>query len=153
MKLLGTYNKHTPGSGFTLFELMLVMSIVIIISLFTSSVGVSYYQSQILNETTDNLVSTLRQAQGRAMSGEGNHAFGVFIGDGSYVMFEGQSYESRIIDEDVLFPISSNITIFGPREIIFSELNGNANVADTIYLSLGSKEKQVNILASGYIEK
>ena len=79
MKLLGTYNTYTPVSGFTLFELMLVMTMVVIIGVFTSSIGVSYYQSQILNETTDNLVSTLRQAQGLSMSGKNNHTFGVFI--------------------------------------------------------------------------
>src|SRR3989344_3344755 len=135
MKLPVTYNTYTPVSGFTLFELMLVMAMVVIIGVFTSSIGVSYYQSQILNETTDNLVSTLRQVQGLAMSGKNNHAFGVFI------------------DQDLVFPINSNITISGPSEIIFSELTGNANVTDTLYISLGNKEQQVNILSTGYIDK
>jgi len=153
MKLPVTYNTYTPVSGFTLFELMLVMAMVVIIGVFTSSIGVSYYQSQILNETTDNLVSTLRQVQGLAMSGKNNHAFGVFIDEGSYTMFEGQNYESRLIDQDLVFPINSNITISGPSEIIFSELTGNANVTDTLYISLGNKEQQVNILSTGYIDK
>lgn len=153
MKLPETYSTYSLVSGFTLVELMLVMALVMIIGVFTSSVGVSYYQSQILNETTDNLVSTLRQAQALAMSGENNHAFGVFFAEDSYIMFEGQDYESRLIDQDVVFPISSNVIMSGPSEIIFSELTGSASVADTLYISLGSKEKQVNILASGYIDK
>jgi len=153
MKLPETYSRQRSVSGFTLFELMLVMAMVIIIGVFTSSIGIAYYQSQILNETTDNLVSTLRQAQGSAQSGKNNHAFGVFIDEDSYVLFEGQDYLSRIIDQDVVFPINSNVTISGPSEIIFTELTGNANVSDTLYISLGTKEKQISILDTGYIDK
>lgn len=153
MKLLGTYNTDTSLAGFTLVELLLVMAMVIIIGTFTSSVGVSYYQSQILHETTDNVLSTLRQAQGYAMSGKNNHAFGVFIQEDSYVLFEGQDYASRLSDEDMVFPINSSLTIYGPSEIVFSELTGVANVAGTLYISFGNRETQINVLPSGYIEK
>src|SRR3990167_2427534 len=109
MKLPETYSRHRSVSGFTLFELMLVMAMVIII--------------------------------------------GVFIDEDSYVLFEGQDYLSRIIDQDVVFPINSNVTISGPSEIIFTELTGNANVSDNLYISLGTKEKQISILDTGYIDK
>lgn len=153
MKLPETSSKRKSVSGFTLIELMLVMGLILIIGLLTSSVGISYYQSQILSETTDTLVSVLRQAQGLAQSGKNNSAFGVFISEDSYVMFEGSDYVSRLSDLDLVFSVSPNITMSGPSEIIFSELTGIPNVAETLYVSLGNKEKQVDILATGYIDK
>ena len=153
MKSRGTFSTARLATGFTLVELMLVMALVLIIGIFTSGVGVSYYQSQVLNETADNLASNLRHAQGYALSGKNNQAFGVYIHEDSYVMFEGQSYESRIVAEDMVFPISASITISGPVEVVFSELTGTPDTTETIYLSLGNREKQIDILSSGYIDK
>jgi prepilin-type N-terminal cleavage/methylation domain-containing protein len=153
MKSPGTFSTSRLINGFTLVELMLVMALVLIVGIFTSGVGVSYYRSQVLNETADNLVSSLRHAQGYALSGKDNSAFGVYIHEDSYVMFEGQDYESRVEEEDMVFPISANITMSGPVEIVFSELTGTPNVTETIYLTLGSREKQIDILPSGYIDK
>jgi prepilin-type N-terminal cleavage/methylation domain-containing protein len=153
MKLPETYRSNISSLGFTLVELLLVMALVLIVGMVTSSIGISYYQSQILTETTDNFTSVLRQAQGYAMSGKNNSAFGIFVAEDSYVLFEGQDYESRLSNEDMIFPINSYINISGPSEIIFSPFTGTSNVVDTVYISFGSRAKQVEILSSGYIDK
>lgn len=153
MKSPETYSQVGSTSGFTLVELLLVIALVVIIGLFTSSVGISYYQSELLSEASDNIVSTLRQAQGLAMSGKNASSYGVYFGEDSYVLFEGSYYETREIEEDMVFPLNSNLVITGPREVVFSALTGRASVVDTLLISLGNKEKQVDILPSGFIDK
>lgn len=153
MNLLETSHREIYARGFTFIELMLVIALITLIGAFIAPVGLSYYQSQLLNETSDGLVSALRQAQSFAYTGRHNHAFGVFVTADAYTIFEGDTYASRIISEDMIFPIASTVTVSGLQEIVFSEMSGIPRATGVVTAVSGNKMSHIDILPSGNIER
>lgn len=153
MNLQEIFHREIYVRGFTFIELMLVIALVTIIGVFITPIGLSYYHSQLLNETSDGLVSALRQAQSFAYTGRHNHAFGVFVTADAYTVFEGDTYASRITSEDMIFPIASTVTVTGLQEIVFSEMNGTPRTTGIITVVSGNKMSEINILPSGNIEQ
>lgn len=153
MNLPAVFLERKAVRGFTLTELLLVIGIMLIIAIFTSPIGISFYQTQLLNETSDGLTSALRSAQSFARSGKHNHSFGVRILSDSYVLFEGDSYASRVVGEDDIFHISGTVVLSGIDEIVFSALDGKPNVVGIISISSGSRGREIEILTSGNIER
>ena len=153
MRLPETSHNIKDTLGFTLIELMLVIALMTTIGVFASAIGISFYQSQLLHETSDGLVSALRQAQGYAFSGRHDSAFGVSIEEGAYILFEGDSYAARVVSEDVVFHMASTISVSGPSEIVFSEILGVPSDIGIFSISLGTKETQFEILPSGNIDR
>ena len=91
--------------GFTLTELLIVIAIGII--LVTASVPI-YSNLQVkaqLNESATQVVQTLRTAREYSLSRYQDSAWGVFIDnnlmtDDGYVLYKGDSYETREADYD-----------------------------------------------------
>ena len=153
MNLQETFHREIYIRGFTFIELMLVTALITLIGVFATPVGLSYYQSQLVNEISDGLVSALRQAQGFAYTGKHNHAFGVFITADAYTVFEGDTYASRITSEDMVFPIASTVTVSGLQEIVFSEMSGTPRATGMVTVVSGNKMSQIDVLPSGNIER
>lgn len=152
MNSLETYSKTSVENGFTLIELSLVIALMFMIGAFISPTGISFYKGQLLNESYEGMINALRQAQIFSMTGKNNHSFGLFIQDDSYVVFEGDSYSTRIQSEDVVFTLSPSVTISGIEEIVFSKLTGEPSVLGGIVISVGEKEKQIEVSTSGNID-
>lgn len=153
MNLPVASNNKQKVFGFTLVEVMLVMALTFVVGVFVSPVGVSFYKSQLLNETSDGLVSALREAQSLSMSGKDNQAFGIYMGEGEYVVFTGDTYASRIVSEDLVFPFATSVSITGPSEVTFSKLTGEPSYEGALIVSLGDKERRIEILGSGNIDR
>ena len=153
MNLREIYHKRKSARGFTFIELMLVIALVAILGVFIVPVGLSFYQSQLLGETSDGLVSALRHAQRFALTSTHDNAFGVFITADTYTIFEGSAYASRIVSEDVVFSIASTVTVSGLQEIVFSEMSGTPSAIGSVIISSGNKVSQIDVLASGNIER
>lgn len=153
MKLLGTYRDKDNVLGFTLIEIVLVMALMFLVGVPSYFIGVSFYQTQVLNETSQGLLSSLRQAQLYASTDNHDSAFGVYIEEGSYIFFEGNSYISRVESEDVVAVIPASVTITAPDEIIFSRLEGSPSYVGEIVMNLGTKERKLIILPSGNIDR
>ncbi|PCI19705.1 hypothetical protein COB64_03265 [Candidatus Wolfebacteria bacterium] len=139
--------------GFTILELLLVIGAVIIISALTIPIGVRFYQTQILNETTSDILGTLRRSQNQAAFQKNNSAFGVKILSDSYVLFQGNSYVGRTVTEDESFSLSGGITISGIDEVVFNKLTGISSTTGTITVTSGSDSQILNINAQGKIER
>ena len=140
-------------SGFTLIELLLVITLITLIGIISSPIGISFYRSQLLNETSDGLVSALRQAQSFSMSGKNEHSYGVRILPDAYIIFEGDTYGTRLEGEDQIFPVAAAVTISGIDELVFSKFVGAPNTEGIISVAAGLKETQIEILPSGNIER
>lgn len=152
MNLQEIFHDKQKNFAFTLIELLLVIAIIAIVGLFTSPIGISFYQSQLLNETSSGLLSALRQAQSFSVSGKHDNPFGVYISQDSYVIFEGDSYLSRIESEDQVFMKVSGVDISGSNEIVFSEITGEPSFVGTLFISSGNKQAQIEVRESGNIE-
>ncbi|MFZ2252829.1 MAG: hypothetical protein WAW13_01490 [Minisyncoccia bacterium] len=153
MRLPETSHNIKKTLGFTLIELLLVIALMTTIGIFASAIGISFYQSQLLHETSDGLVSTLRQAQNYAISGRHDSAFGVALQEDAYILFEGDSYNTRVVSEDMIFHMASTISVSGPNEIVFSLIQGAPSNTGIFSISLGTKETHFEIMASGNIDR
>jgi len=139
--------------GFTLLELLLVIGAAILIAAFTIPVGVRFFQNQILDETTSSILGALRRAQNQAISQKNDSVFGVKFLSGSYVLFQGNSYGSRIQSEDESFSLPGGITTAGIEEVVFAKLTGIPNTTGTLTIISGNDSQTLNINAQGSIER
>lgn len=140
-------------NGFTLLELLLVVGAAILIGALTVPIGVHFFQSQTLDETASSILSTLRRAQNQAIYQKNDNSFGIKFLAGSYVLFQGDSYESRIQSEDESFSLPGGITTSGIDEVVFAKLTGIPNTTGTLTITLGNDSQTLDINAQGKIER
>lgn len=131
-------------NGFTLLELIVVISLISLMTIFafpfiSGSVGRSQLQS-----TGWEVQDLLRRAQAQSMSGKGNTQWGVHFETNTFSLFAGATYNA--LDPDTIiydFPYSiqmQSITVNGGgNDIIFTRSKGKtSNFGDVIILDTSS---------------
>jgi prepilin-type N-terminal cleavage/methylation domain-containing protein len=152
MNLPEAFHDKQGAPGFTLVEVLLVIGLVLILGAWIFPVGLSSYQSQILSQTRDGVEDALRKAQNSSRSGKHDRPFGVMIAEDTYTIFEGEEYETRVVQEDEIFPIPDTVLFSGIDEIIFEKMSGNPDRTGTITVSTNSRASIIQILPGGTIE-
>ena len=140
------------SAGFTLIELALVIACTTLLLVFTVPVALQFLGSQTLAETSNTLVSSLRQAHNQAVFQKNDSAFGVKFLATSYVLFQGSSYASRTASEDITIPLSSGITISGMSEIVFAKRTGLPSTTGTLLVQSASNNLSILINQQGVVE-
>jgi len=139
-------------NGFSLIEIIIVITALIIIAALTIPVGVNFYKKELLNETSQDVLNIVRSAREKAIFQKNDSNFGVKFFSGSYVSFRGDSYDSRIPGEDEDYYLPIGISIIGLDQIVFAKLTGNPSVAGIITISFGSEEHKILINEQGLAE-
>lgn len=134
--------------GFSLIELLLVISIVMVMG---GSSAVFY--SRLINQNSvanvsDEITEQLHKAQIYAMVGKNNSSWGVKIVGNTLTLFSsaGASW-----DEDIGLP--SNIGISGWSTVTFSKGTGLADVSPTVVISEGSNSRTLILNSQGVINR
>ncbi len=155
MNLLGTFHVNTTVNerGFTLTELLLSVALFFIIASFLFPISLHVLRTHTLYETTENLLHVLRRAQSMSLTGMNNNSYGVKVHPDSYVLFEGDSYESRRIVSDEVYPLPSSVAITGFDEVVFTALSGTPADAHLLSLSVNEREETIEISALGLITR
>ncbi len=154
-------NKSAPNfrastsilGGFTLIEVMLVVSLLVIIG----GISAPFYQAfQVKNDldVASGIISqTLRRAQVLSQSVDGDSSWGVHIASGSATLFRGATYASRDVSFDEIFEISTNIVPTGFQEIVYSKFYGYPQITGTLTLTSSNNEtRALSINSRGLIE-
>lgn len=136
--------------GFTLIEILVVMSIVAILLVAGFFVSFDSYNRESISAEHTALVSTLEKARSRAMNNINQSRHGVHIEDDSYVVFREFPY-NPIESTNEEIPRNSNIIISGLDEVIFEQLSGETNDDGTITLTEGPRTKNIEISENGLI--
>lgn len=152
MDLPKVLNNNSKSKAFTLIEMLLVIGIAITITALTMPVAVNFYISQGLDETTRDIVETLRRARGLAITQYNDSAFGVRFESGSYILFQGSSYASRAQSEDEIFTFITGIGTSGIIEVVFAKLTGKTDSTGTLIVATGGKSQNISINVQGKIE-
>jgi prepilin-type N-terminal cleavage/methylation domain-containing protein len=139
--------------GFTLIEMLLSVACLGIILAMTVP---SYRMLQIRNDldvSMITLVQSLRRAQLLSQTGSGDTPWGVYVGNGSILIFKGNSYISRDVSSDEETRTPTNIIVSGLSEVTFSKLYGLPSAAGTITLTgLENQTRNVIINQKGMVD-
>lgn len=138
-------------SGFTLIEVLLVVSIMAVASLIVAPVSIDYQQRNDLDTSQITFAQGVRRAQQLSMSGEGDSAWGVNAVSGEIVIFKGNTYATRDTAYDENYDISSAITFTGQLEYDFAKITGLPAQTGTATFTDNNYQKQVVVNAKGIV--
>lgn len=126
-------------AGFSLVELILVMSIMAtLIGLITINL-VNSQQRASLSSLVQNLISDIRQQQIKAMVGDTDggasaNSYGIHIDSNKYVLFRGTSYDPLETSNFAVNLPKNMIFVTPGLDIIFSKVSGEISAAASFQL-------------------
>lgn len=139
--------------GFTLIEVMIVVTIIAIIS-FTAAAMTSqtFLKSEISIESV-HLIDTIRLAQSRSISGYQDGIWGVHMTGSTYTLFKGATYAGRDATYDQVHNLPSGIAATGLTDVIFEMATGETSNVGTITITQQSSgdDAVITINAQGRI--
>ncbi len=139
------------GAGFTLLETLLVVSILALLFAIGLPVAFNFYQAYQFDSEYELLFSLLEQARNQALTNYHEASHGLSINSVNFVLFQGSSFAARTAAQDKTFPRNSAITIAGPSEVVFSQLDGTvASSTFTVSNSYKSHDLYLNSEGSVY---
>lgn len=150
-------------SGFTLLEVILTLAILAVISVISFSYLGGFKSGADLEETANQVVGKLREAQQKSMAGEDNKKWGVHFdnagADPFYEIFSTtNSYASgsTIVEKIYLSNLAPDAIFDTPSagqsiDIIFSKITGVPPSAQNIVINLRGATKTISTETSGRI--
>jgi prepilin-type N-terminal cleavage/methylation domain-containing protein len=118
------FSKKNLG-GFTLIEILIVISLISTLTFFFVSIGLNFYRSQQLENQAQTILQILRRAQVKTMSVELDSSFGVYLTNDNYTLFKGDSYlNNRDPQYDEVFDLPEIINVSGLNEVVFLKMEG-----------------------------
>ena len=147
------HNTSDQNNGFTLVEILISMGIMLILIGVTTPFTIRFYRRYQIITERNLMVSILRQARTLSFAGSGSTDHGVHIASASYTytLFEGSSYATRDQSKDQTFDFSSNVTISGPSDILFTYLSARTSSASFVFDN-GTKLEKIYVNKEGRID-
>lgn len=140
-------------NGFTLIEVILVISI---LAIFAALSSFAYSKNQTRNNLSiavSTASTTLRRAQILSRSGYLDSAWGVKISASAVTLFKGESYEGRDTAGDERLELAANISVSGDDEFVFAKQSGipAASGSFTFTASSLSEARTISVNARGTV--
>ena len=105
-----TYIKQ---AGFTLIEAVVTIAIIVVVTAVTIPLY-SYWQNlRVLDSSRFEVLQDVRLAQDKAMAGLNDESFGVYFISNGYTIFQGDSYATRDIGQDIQRKVPDTIILSG----------------------------------------
>lgn len=146
-----TQKNSINKNAFTLFELLLSMSLIAIIFV----MSVPLYQNFLYRSEIDDAVNlyykSLKTAQNFAENGYEDSNWGVAFSSNKVYVFSGSSFSTRDTNLDRTFDISNRINATGLTEVVFSKFYGFPNNTGAITITNVGVTKNINVNAKGQI--
>lgn len=139
-------------NGFTLLELMLVVTLTGLLLMSTPFLSRMLLQIEVTT-VANSLTSNLRRAQMFAMSGKQNANWGVYYTSGQLTVYKGNSYVSRdtVFDQDT--SINTNVDITGITDLNFARPTGIPSATPTISITGGNTSRTISINSEGVVSQ
>jgi len=122
--------------GFSMLEIIIVIGLLMIITTGTTVLFLSTISNNQREVVVNEIVSSLREAQSRAMNGENQSEFGIYFDQHKYIEFQGDSYSDEDINNNTnLLPAGvtlQSIDFNGNSFVFFERMTGEANNAGTV---------------------
>lgn len=161
--IISNFIISNSSPGFTLIEILIVVTIVAIAAVVGIMNLSSYRTYSDLNHASQEIVTFLRDAQSRSVSQESGSRWGVHFenpasGSGFYEMFTGTGYSTTTVVAKAILPSSVKFDIpasGSSSTVIFSPVTGLPNASTTIKISTVSNaavSSTVTINSNGQIQ-
>ena len=139
--------------GFTLIEVALSLSMLLII--FTMTVPV-YHKFMVRNDldiAVMSLVENFRRAQVLSQITDGDSSWGVHVATGSILLYKGINYATRDQSYDEDTSVSSSIVFSGLNDVLFSKQTGlPQSIGTTTFTSTTNEVRNVTINQKGMVD-
>jgi len=147
--------------GMSLLEIIISIAIAVIVLLIVINLFSNYDKKQVLDNTSEEIVSLLKEARSLTLSSKADSQYGVHLEQNVVVLFKGINYvvndpNNKINNIDKKTIISNINLNNGGNDVTFQKLNGKANYYGEISVSLVSdllKTKTITISQTGIVEK
>lgn len=146
-------------NGFTLIELILVVVIVSLIAAISSPFYSRFLLQNSVENTTSQLLGTLRKAQTYAMAGKQTSAWSVNYSSNTITLYIGTTFAGHDNTYDETFSVNPNVTLSCPlctngTDISFARINGSPTpTAATITISSGNNSEIITLNSQGVVTR
>lgn len=136
--------------GFTLVEILLTVAMLAILATLTIPLGLNFLKGQQLEGSTQEVIQTLRRAQLKSMSMEGDSNFGLYLTNDNYILFKGDVYTPGDPYNEV-FSFPEALTVSGLAQVVFTKVEGLANNTGNIILTIDNTSRTIEVNNFGKI--
>ena len=152
--------KSNKKEGFTLSEVLLVVTLTVILLAFISSPLVSFYRSVVMQSATENVLAMFDEARKSTLSSLDSSQYGVHITSTSTTLFKGGTYLAGDPDNDVyelntMIEITSISLSGGGNDVVFERITGETSQSGTLTISPkngSTTPRDITIHMSGLVE-
>lgn len=131
-------------AGFTLVEMLMVISIIGVISGVTVPLYRDYQVRNDLNVATEQATQGLARARLLSQSAQSDAGWGFYVPSGT--LYKGDSYATRVVGSEEMYPMPSTITVTGIFDIAYSKIKGQPSSTGSIILTaLDSEQRTIEI--------
>lgn len=147
------YNK-----GFTLLEILVVITILGILSAISVVALKDLYRYSALKVSTNGVYRAFTDARNRTLASEGDTVYGVFVGTSSVTRFVGSTYSIGASTNKVYYftgGVSATGTIVSTAlPVVFTRLTGQPSASGTVMMNndTHTATNTITIYATGLIE-
>lgn len=136
-----------PKRGFTFVEVLISLGIIGLLVGLAIPFYQTFYLSSQLDNTTSELVQTLRDAQQKAMASESGQAFGVRLEQRRFILFREFYNPSDSYNEITNLPNTVWISSGVGQNIVFNQLKGTtSNLISITIKSSGNRSRNISII-------
>ncbi|MFH1632230.1 MAG: prepilin-type N-terminal cleavage/methylation domain-containing protein [bacterium] len=124
--------------GFTLVEVLVVVAILALIVFIATGLGANTLTKNQIGIETDQMISLLRRAQARSVSGYQDDVWGVHLTSTDYTLFKSNDYATRDTSFDEVYNLPSSLSASGLTDVVFEIRTGETTDTGTITLTLSA---------------
>jgi len=139
--------------GFTLIEVLISISIIIIIASIATPNLIEFKRQQTLKNTTEDVLSLLNKARNNTIASKESKNYGIRFFSDKVILFRGLTYtestDNEVVNFDsfVTIPSVGGINLLGGGdEVVFSRLTGDVANYGTIRIELVNDSERKKII-------
>ncbi len=140
------------GAGFTLTEILLVVSLIVILAAFTVPVYQSFQVKTDLDIAATTLAQSLRRAGLLSRGAKGDSSWGIKTFPSNFILFKGANYSLRDPAFDEQSDLPGSLSLSGLDEVVFSKLAGEPNQTGSFTVTASTGDvKNISLNSKGAV--
>ena len=137
--------------GFSLLEVLLVMAMITVVSATILPQLGTFQKNHTAHTVAQDVYQALYQAQSRTVHGYRDSPWGVAVFSGSYTIFAGSSFNTRLNMYDETSVLQKPFTLSGSGEVAFQRPHGTSSGASFLVEGTSVSTYRIHVSPIGRI--